>query len=180
MPLLLKRSSPNGWETDDLLAENSEPSSQESQPPMVSGNAITVKTKERRKTFQKTIRSFFQTSESGRAEASGIDLCHSQVHVLDKEESVENLPDSGVEKNSVALLEWRRIQQRMQTSLPLCKGHKEPCVARFVKKSGPNMGRGFYVCSRAKVFKFKDEKYIACIFLTQMFCFLLINTGASF
>ncbi|CAA7403494.1 unnamed protein product [Spirodela intermedia] len=54
------------------------------------------------------------------------------------------------EKNNNALLEWQRIQQRMQTSLPLCRGHNEPCVARFVKKSGPNIGRGFYVCARAK------------------------------
>ncbi|PIN08901.1 DNA-(apurinic or apyrimidinic site) lyase [Handroanthus impetiginosus] len=28
------------------------------------------------------------------------------------------------EKNNVALAEWQRIQQLMQTSIPLCKGHK--------------------------------------------------------
>ncbi|XP_075705686.1 DNA-(apurinic or apyrimidinic site) endonuclease 2 [Rhinoderma darwinii] len=31
---------------------------------------------------------------------------------------------------------------------PNCKGHKEPCVLRTVKKAGPNLGRQFYVCSR--------------------------------
>lgn len=56
------------------------------------------------------------------------------------------------EKNSVALLEWQRIQQVMQNSIPLCKGHREPCVARIVKKQGPNFGRRFYVCARAEVY----------------------------
>lgn len=55
------------------------------------------------------------------------------------------------EKSGVALLEWRRIQQVMQNSIPLCKGHKETCVARVVKKQGPNNGRRFYVCARAEV-----------------------------
>ncbi|KAL6551993.1 hypothetical protein OROGR_008147 [Orobanche gracilis] len=54
------------------------------------------------------------------------------------------------EKNNVALVEWQRIQQLMQTSKPLCKGHKEPCVSRVVKKFGPNLGRRFYVCARAE------------------------------
>ncbi|KAL3525270.1 hypothetical protein ACH5RR_013642 [Cinchona calisaya] len=54
------------------------------------------------------------------------------------------------EKSNVALLEWQRIQQLMQNSIPLCKGHNEPCVARVVKKAGPNLGRRFYVCARAE------------------------------
>lgn len=57
------------------------------------------------------------------------------------------------EKTNSALLEWRRIQQVMQNSMPLCKGHSEPCVARVVKKQGPNFGRRFYVCARAEVGK---------------------------
>jgi len=31
---------------------------------------------------------------------------------------------------------------------PLCKGHKEPCVLRTVKKDGPNKGKQFWVCCR--------------------------------
>ncbi|KAL5821198.1 hypothetical protein ACOSQ3_023080 [Xanthoceras sorbifolium] len=54
------------------------------------------------------------------------------------------------EKNNVALLEWRRIQQLMENSIPLCKGHQQPCVARVVKKPGPTLGRRFYVCARAE------------------------------
>ena len=31
---------------------------------------------------------------------------------------------------------------------PLCRGHKEACVLRTVKKDGPNKGRQFWVCAR--------------------------------
>ncbi|KZV30815.1 DNA-(apurinic or apyrimidinic site) lyase 2 [Dorcoceras hygrometricum] len=58
---------------------------------------------------------------------------------------------SSEERNGLALVEWQRIQQVMQTSIPLCKGHKEPCVPRVVKKPGPNIGRRFFVCARAEV-----------------------------
>ncbi|KAM7529619.1 hypothetical protein LguiB_033029 [Lonicera macranthoides] len=54
------------------------------------------------------------------------------------------------EKRNVALVEWQRIQQLMQNSIPMCNGHKEPCVDRVVKKAGPNLGRRFYVCARAE------------------------------
>ncbi|XP_013773132.1 DNA-(apurinic or apyrimidinic site) lyase 2-like [Limulus polyphemus] len=30
---------------------------------------------------------------------------------------------------------------------PLCKGHKEPCVLKTVKKQGPNNGRQFFTCA---------------------------------
>ncbi|XVE87434.1 hypothetical protein DITRI_Ditri18aG0117000 [Diplodiscus trichospermus] len=53
-------------------------------------------------------------------------------------------------KNNVALLEWQRIQLHMQNSIPLCKGHREPCVSRVVKKPGPTFGHRFYVCARAE------------------------------
>lgn len=56
------------------------------------------------------------------------------------------------EKNNTALQEWQRIQGIMQNSIPICKGHRESCIARVVKKQGPNFGRRFYVCARAEVF----------------------------
>lgn len=59
--------------------------------------------------------------------------------------------NSDKEKRKVALQEWQRIQQLMQNSVPLCKGHQEPCVPRVVKKAGPNLGRRFYACARAEV-----------------------------
>jgi len=61
---------------------------------------------------------------------------------------------SAKQKNDAALMEWQRIQNLMQNSIPLCKGHKEACVARVVKKPGPTFGRRFYVCSRAEVKRF--------------------------
>ncbi|PWA51089.1 endonuclease/exonuclease/phosphatase family protein [Artemisia annua] len=57
---------------------------------------------------------------------------------------------SPADKSKVALLEWQRIQQFMQNSIPVCKGHKEQCVSRVVKKAGPTFGRRFYVCARAE------------------------------
>ncbi|XP_019054693.1 PREDICTED: DNA-(apurinic or apyrimidinic site) lyase 2 isoform X5 [Nelumbo nucifera] len=65
--------------------------------------------------------------------------------------NINDCGSSGKEKNNVALLEWQRIQEHMQNSIPLCKGHSEPCVTRVVKKEGPNLGRRFYVCARAEV-----------------------------
>ncbi|XP_074556684.1 DNA-(apurinic or apyrimidinic site) endonuclease 2 [Curcuma longa] len=54
------------------------------------------------------------------------------------------------ESNSSAVIEWQKIQQKMKMTLPICKGHGEPCVARSVKREGPNRGRLFYVCARAQ------------------------------
>nr|CAB3457713.1 unnamed protein product [Digitaria exilis] len=53
------------------------------------------------------------------------------------------------DKCNAAALEWQRIQQKMKMTLPHCKGHREPCIPRSVKK-GPNIGRLFYVCARAQ------------------------------
>lgn len=61
-----------------------------------------------------------------------------------------NICSSLKEKGNAAVLEWQKIQEKMKTTIPLCKGHREPCVARSVKK-GPNIGRRFYVCARPKV-----------------------------
>ncbi|CAM6087652.1 unnamed protein product [Calypogeia fissa] len=55
-----------------------------------------------------------------------------------------------VEGTKQANASWSRIKEKMARAVPLCKGHDEPCVARVVKKPGPNIGRGFYVCARAE------------------------------
>lgn len=56
-----------------------------------------------------------------------------------------------VEEAKTANATWSQIKEKMSRAVPLCKGHDEPCVARVVKKGGPNIGRGFYVCARAEV-----------------------------
>ena len=91
-----------------------------------------------------------QSENLSQSDSPQQDELKSSAPTCDKDE-VNTCPS---EKNNVALLEWQRIQQMMQNSIPLCKGHKEPCVARVVKKQGPNFGRRFYVCARAEVFRF--------------------------
>ncbi|KAI4314751.1 hypothetical protein L6164_027628 [Bauhinia variegata] len=70
--------------------------------------------------------------------------------VCNEDQAELNDASTRKEKSETALLEWQRIQRLMQDSIPLCKGHREPCVARVVKKQGPNFGRRFYVCARAE------------------------------
>eukprot|EP00249_Psilotum_nudum_P004508 c18018_g1_i1 orf=1074-3002(-) len=64
--------------------------------------------------------------------------------------SFDEAEKSQTEKPMVAVLEWKRILNLMAHNNPLCQGHGEPCAVRVVKKPGPNLGRGFYVCARAK------------------------------
>ncbi|XP_023517127.1 DNA-(apurinic or apyrimidinic site) lyase 2 [Cucurbita pepo subsp. pepo] len=128
-----------------------------------------------RRSSQMSLKSFFQknsvisnvadssnanssTNKPDTSESNPIEIPRSDTHITDSGKYLEENPDqshinaSSVEreKSGVALLEWRRIQQVMQNSIPLCKRHKEPCVARVVKKQGPNNGRRFYVCARAE------------------------------
>ncbi|XP_006851921.2 DNA-(apurinic or apyrimidinic site) lyase 2 isoform X2 [Amborella trichopoda] len=77
------------------------------------------------------------------------DECYGETSCHDEGNNLVQMSEKV--KDSIALSEWKRIQSLMQSSIPLCKGHKEPCVARSVKKAGSkNIGRGFYVCARAK------------------------------
>uniref|UniRef100_A0ACD5Y2S4 Uncharacterized protein n=1 Tax=Avena sativa TaxID=4498 RepID=A0ACD5Y2S4_AVESA len=120
---------------------------------------------------QPTIKSFFRRPEPRAGDANIISLVGSvdTVPIMDelcypKDDSMpENIQctaaaedqDNSVscslstDKRNVATLEWQRIQQRMKMSIPLCKGHREPCIPRSVKK-GSNIGRQFYVCARAQ------------------------------
>ncbi|KAK3006640.1 hypothetical protein RJ639_016418 [Escallonia herrerae] len=84
--------------------------------------------------------------ESVILEKSDLNICASSQNLVE----FDACQSSEKEKRSVALLEWQRIQQHMQSSIPLCKGHGESCVSRIVKKEGPNSGRRFYVCARAE------------------------------
>lgn len=75
-----------------------------------------------------------------------------QINILIQDHAAaDSLCSTVEEKRNVALAEWQRIQEIMQNSIPLCKGHNEPCVARIVRKAGPNLGRKFFVCARAEV-----------------------------
>lgn len=142
--------------------------------------ATTISKKTRRNCMsQLSIRSFFQQSKNFSHGAVGTsdDQSHSPEVNLDvfpvasayefnQSISQGDMSDFDVKESSeiqcassssdtkidnIASLEWEKIRQKMHSSLPVCKGHSEPCVARTVKKTGPNVGRGFYVCARAKV-----------------------------
>ncbi|OVA19651.1 Exodeoxyribonuclease III xth [Macleaya cordata] len=87
-------------------------------------------------------------NENNSFQKNELDLSPSIRHQGD----VNACSSSQEDKYSVALFEWQRIQQLMDKhkTVPLCKGHNEPCVSRVVKKPGPNLGRRFYVCGRAE------------------------------
>ncbi|XP_022841646.1 DNA-(apurinic or apyrimidinic site) lyase 2 isoform X2 [Olea europaea var. sylvestris] len=138
------------------------------------------KKKERQSNWsQLSLKSFFQSSNSDNSSSLFADNKLNQANISnpcetnetigeggefdaqkewDLQQSVPMQEENGIdgseplenEKNNVAIVEWQRIQQLMQNSIPLCKGHKEPCVSRVVKKAGPNLGRQFYVCARAE------------------------------
>ncbi|XP_010531085.1 PREDICTED: DNA-(apurinic or apyrimidinic site) lyase 2 [Tarenaya hassleriana] len=120
---------------------------------------------------QLSLKSFFASSSKV---TDARDVCSVQADILNSDQSfrADNISEDGEQrsnrdqsgpstdereggsseknKNNAALQEWQRIQNLMQNSIPLCKGHKEQCVARVVKKPGPTFGRRFYVCARAE------------------------------
>ena len=51
---------------------------------------------------------------------------------------------------------WKKLLKGPSPA-PLCKGHKEPCVLRTVKKESLNKGRQFYVCNRPEGHKSNPE-----------------------
>lgn len=114
---------------------------------------------------QLTLRSYFQKPKQSHVESpdqddNGANLVKSSLPLVGDcdipGKGLLHLEDQADESSKtgsryMALLEWEKIKQKMKTSIPLCKGHGEPCVARSVKKEGPNIGRSFYVCARAQV-----------------------------
>jgi Exonuclease III len=54
----------------------------------------------------------------------------------------------GAEKTSSSAA-WKSILTGPKCP-PKCRGHREPCVQRCVKKKGPNFNRKFWVCARGE------------------------------
>ncbi|XP_002964512.2 DNA-(apurinic or apyrimidinic site) lyase 2 [Selaginella moellendorffii] len=79
---------------------------------------------------------------------SKVAACGESASLMDmSDETPTESSQQSLEKSAAG---WERLKSLMSRNLPLCKGHGEPCVVRTVKKAGPNLGRGFYVCARAK------------------------------
>lgn len=63
--------------------------------------------------------------------------------------SSQEQKDSEVPVKKTSALAWKSLLKGPPTA-PLCKGHKEPCLLRTVRKEGPNKGKQFFVCCRAE------------------------------
>lgn len=118
---------------------------------------ISKKLKTQSSVTQKQISSFFQKASisetdknDGDTETSGCQSMSSVKFTSEKEEDIhiENIAEK-VDKSSLAASAWRNMLTGPRP-LPLCKGHKEPCVERTVKKKGPNFNRKFYACARGE------------------------------
>ena len=58
-----------------------------------------------------------------------------------------------IDKQQQSSQAWKNLlskKTKTNTEIPLCQGHKEPCVSRTVKKAGKNQGKSFYACARGK------------------------------
>nr|XP_031526999.1 DNA-(apurinic or apyrimidinic site) lyase 2 isoform X2 [Vicugna pacos] len=105
---------------------------------------------------QKKLMSYFQPSSTHPQASSNLELPSLGALVTPRtseEEVMANVVE-GQPKASEA-----KVAKEVQTSfwksllggpspMPLCEGHREPCVMRTVKKPGPNRGRHFYMCAR--------------------------------
>ncbi|XP_045851631.1 DNA-(apurinic or apyrimidinic site) endonuclease 2 [Meles meles] len=105
---------------------------------------------------QKNLTSYFQPSSSC-PQASPISELPSVVALMTPKTPEEEVMTKVVE--GLASASEAKDEKEVQTSfwksvlgqplpMPLCGGHREPCVMRTVKKPGPNLGRHFYICAR--------------------------------
>lgn len=106
---------------------------------------------------QKHISSFFQRStinkghqydETSSSQGSSMSdetrSDNGNVRLINEEEAVERK-----ERTSFAASAWKNMLTGPRPP-PLCKGHKEPCVERIVKKKGPNFNKKFFACARGE------------------------------
>lgn len=117
---------------------------------------VSKKQKLHRDPTQKQISSFFQKSSESVDESFVTSSQESKAGV--SEVVSERCGAGGVdigssverqEKSSSAASAWRSMLTGPRPP-PLCKGHKEPCVERTVKKKGNNFNRKFYACARGE------------------------------
>lgn len=105
---------------------------------------------------QKQLVSYFQRSSSHPPASPNLELPSLSTLVAPKipEDEVMAKVVEGQAKASEAKDEkevWASFWKSVlggPLPMPLCRGHREPCVMRTVKKPGPNLGRHFYMCAR--------------------------------
>ncbi|XP_062039850.1 DNA-(apurinic or apyrimidinic site) endonuclease 2 isoform X1 [Lepus europaeus] len=110
---------------------------------------------------QKNLMSYFQPSSSHPQTSPALEVPRlplKDILVMPKtpEQEVMTKVVEGQAKASevkddkeVQTLFWKSVLGG-PSPMPLCGGHREPCVMRTVKKPGPNLGRRFYMCARPR------------------------------
>ncbi|XP_055473871.1 DNA-(apurinic or apyrimidinic site) endonuclease 2 [Psammomys obesus] len=109
------------------------------------------------KRSQKNLMSYFQPA-SNLPQTSVVDLppvgtlttsrAPEEVAMATVIEEKIKIPEAKDEKE-VRTSFWKSVLSG-PSPMPLCGGHREPCVMRTVKKAGPNLGRQFYMCARPR------------------------------
>ena len=64
----------------------------------------------------------------------------------DSSQSSPGEADISRQKAAAAASFWSETLRAVRP--PTCRGHREPCVQRVVKKAGPNLGKQFWCCAR--------------------------------
>ena len=120
--------------------------------------SVFKKNKTQRSSTQRQIMSFFKKSTNATGEA--LERSCSILSGPGPHDSLEPSFDNGSvkdtelsvdrpERSSLAVSAWRSMLTGPRPP-PMCKGHKEPCVERTVKKKGPNFNRKFFACARGE------------------------------
>ncbi|XP_043201351.1 DNA-(apurinic or apyrimidinic site) endonuclease 2-like [Amphibalanus amphitrite] len=88
-----------------------------------------------------------QTPEGGAATANGGAVESSDSSGGSSWQSTPTEPDGAERKVAAAAAAfWSETLRALRP--PPCRGHREPCVQRVVKKAGPNLGKQFWCCAR--------------------------------
>lgn len=104
---------------------------------------------------QRNMTSYLQSSSSHHQTSSDLKLPLMGTLMTSKtleEEAIakvveDEIKDSEAKEKEALTSFWKSVL-RGPFPMPLCRGHREPCIMRTVKKPGPNLGRRFYMCAR--------------------------------
>ncbi|KAK2158357.1 hypothetical protein LSH36_172g03042 [Paralvinella palmiformis] len=89
-----------------------------------------------------------KSSDSKEATAEDVtSVSEADVERVMNTDSEKAVADTKQPQLNAASASWKSLLKGPPAP-PLCKGHKEPCVLRTVKKDSLNKGRQFWVCSR--------------------------------
>jgi len=109
---------------------------------------------------QKSITGYFSTKENSIGKSivsasnqSGANVAKGKYNNFgcdDGEAMSENINEN-INKRLQSSKAWKSLmgcKVNKAPKIPLCDGHKEPCVLRTVKKDGKNQGKIFFACGR--------------------------------